>query len=72
MFNIQNRYPVRVTKQIMKKVKENSTLATLQSDAPLENNNNNKIRSIMLPFARAEDNTILKSKNSLYPTMLTH
>ena len=72
MFNIQNRYPVRVTKQIMKKVKENSTLATLQSDAPLENNNNNKIHSIMLPFARAEDNTILKSKNSLYPTMLTH
>ena len=61
----------------MKKVKENKrSLVTVQNNAPLQNTNSDrKIHSVMLLFAAAKGNTMLKSMNrcinALYPTMLT-
>ena len=77
VFHTQNGYPLRVIKQIMKKVKENKrSLVTVQNNAPLKNTNSDrKIHSVMLLFAAAKGNTMLKSMNrcinALYPTMLT-
>ena len=49
----------------MKEVKENMrSLVTAQNDTPLQNTNNDrKIHSLMLPFAGAKGNTMLKSMN---------
>ena len=64
-FQIQNGYPLWIIKQIMKEVKENKrSLVTAQNDTPLQNTNNDrKIHSLMLPFAGAKGNTMLKSMN---------
>ena len=65
VFHIQNGYPLWIIKQIMKEVKENMrSLVTAQNDTPLQNTNNDrKIHSLMLPFAGAKGNTMLKSMN---------
>ena len=49
----------------MKEVKENKrSLVTAQNDTPLHNTNNDrKIHSLVLPFAGAKGNTMLKSMN---------
>ena len=64
-FHIQNGNPLRIIKQILKEVKENKRpLVTAQNDAPLQNTNKDrKIHSLMLPFAGAKDNTMLKLMN---------
>ena len=64
-FQIQNGYPLWIIKQIMKEVKENKrSLVTAQNDTPLHNTNNDrKIHSLVLPFAGAKGNTMLKSMN---------
>ena len=65
VFHTQNGYPVWVIKEIMNNVKENKrTLLITQIDIPLQNTNNNKkIHALMLPFAGAKGNTVLKSRN---------
>ena len=54
-----------IAKQIMKEVKENNrSLGTAQNDTPSQiTKNDRKIHSLLLPFAGAKCNTILKSTN---------
>ena len=54
-----------IIKQITKEVKENKrSLVNAQNDAPVQNNDNDrKIHSLMLRFAGANGNTMLKSRN---------
>ena len=61
-YHIQNGYPLWIIKQITKEVKENKrSLVNAQNDAPVQNNDNDrKIHSLMLRFAGANGNTMLK------------
>ena len=65
IFQTQNGNPLRIIKQILKEVKENKRpLVTAQNDATLQNiSKDRKIHSLMLPFAGAKDNTMLKLMN---------
>ena len=64
-YHIQNGYPLWIIKQITKEVKENKrSLVNAQNDAPVQNNDNDrKIHSLVLRFAGANGNTMLKSRN---------
>ena len=61
-FDTQSGYPMWTYKQIMKEVKESKRpLVTAQNYAPLQNTNNDrKIHFLMLLFAGAKGNIILK------------
>ena len=65
VFNTQNGYPLWIIKQIVKEVKENKrSLLTAQNDTSLQNaSNDRKINSLIISFAGAKSNIMLKSMN---------